>query len=150
MLQRNFYTFYLFITFNLIIFAQADKYRLPNNVIPQSYKLFLNPDITAEVGTFNGNVSIIIEVLSTTKNITLHASNLTVDISHTTLNNKTNEFLPISQRMVLSTEFLIIYFLDDLHSGFYELNLKYKGYIHDHQLYGFFRSSYTNERDQNM
>ncbi|XP_043485212.1 aminopeptidase Q-like [Leptopilina heterotoma] len=147
MLRRNFYTFYLFIIFNLIIFAQADRYRLPENVIPKSYKLFLNPDITAKVGTFNGNVSIRIDVLSTTNNITLHASNLIVDIAHTTLKNGIDEFLPISQRMVLSTEFLIINFIDDLLPGVYELNLKFKGYIHDHQLYGLFRSSYTNERD---
>ncbi|XP_043485217.1 aminopeptidase Q-like [Leptopilina heterotoma] len=150
MLPRNFYTFYLFLTFNLIIFAQANRYRLPDNVIPQSYKLFLNPDITAKVGTFNGNVSIKIDVLSTTNNITLHASNLTVDIAHTTLKNGIDEFLPISQRMVLSTEFLIINFIDDLNPGAYELNLKFKGYIHDHQLYGFFRSSYNDERKQKI
>ncbi|XP_051168569.1 uncharacterized protein LOC127286235 isoform X2 [Leptopilina boulardi] len=117
MLSTNLYVFGIFLISNLAIFEQSDKYRLPNNVKPLTYKLFLNPDLSAENGTFEGSVSILIDVISTTNNLTLHASKLTIDTSQTILKRQ------------------------------YKLKLSFHGYFNSNSETGFYKNSYIDEKN---
>ncbi|EAT41120.1 AAEL007204-PA [Aedes aegypti] len=53
-----------------------DHYRLPNDVIPLHYDLWLHPNL--DEGTFTGRVSIDVSVVSTTRTIVLHSNGLTI------------------------------------------------------------------------
>ncbi|XP_021693431.1 glutamyl aminopeptidase isoform X3 [Aedes aegypti] len=53
-----------------------DYYRLPNDVIPLHYDLWLHPNL--DEGTFTGRVSIDVSVVSTTRTIVLHSNGLTI------------------------------------------------------------------------
>ncbi|XP_051168559.1 puromycin-sensitive aminopeptidase-like protein isoform X5 [Leptopilina boulardi] len=147
MLSTNLYVFGIFLISNLAIFAQSDEYRLPNNVKPLTYKLFLNPDLSAENGTFEGSVSILIDIISTTNNLTLHASKLTIDTSQTILKSKKNQFIPVNHTLDEDHEFLIINFENDLHRGQYELNLSFHGDFNSNSETGFYKNSYIDENN---
>ncbi|CAG9823833.1 unnamed protein product [Phaedon cochleariae] len=53
------------------------KYRLPRNVIPLVYDLYLYPNLTT--GLFTGKVNVDVKILSETDSINLHSNSLTID-----------------------------------------------------------------------
>ncbi|XP_058791260.1 putative aminopeptidase-2 [Phymastichus coffea] len=72
----------------------TDAYRLPGNVIPSSYDIYLHPHISPEKKfMFNGKVKIVAKVQRSTKNITLHADQLSN--FNITLSNITDKKNPI-------------------------------------------------------
>lgn len=54
------------------------NYRLPDNIIPISYKIKINPDIDGKNFTFQGESKIRINVKKPTNEIILHAKNLEI------------------------------------------------------------------------
>lgn len=98
--------------------------RLPNNVIPSHYNLYMN--IFLEQQIFNGNVEIKVNISKPTNNITLHATQLKIEdvsiipdggsaIKYDRINSK-DEF-----------QFLIIEFKQQLHEGNYTIKVLFEG-----------------------
>ncbi|KAK0167884.1 hypothetical protein PV327_001739 [Microctonus hyperodae] len=54
------------------------NYRLPDNIIPTSYKIKINPDVDGEIFTFQSESEIRINVQKPTNKIILHAKNLKI------------------------------------------------------------------------
>lgn len=53
--------------------------RLPGNVVPEKYKIYLHPNITDKKFGFNGTVRILVNCTKSTDNVILHLKNLNVD-----------------------------------------------------------------------
>lgn len=128
----------------LIIFVQSKDYRLPTNVIPRDYKLYLNPDLTSS--RFDGSVKITVDILNITNSITLHSSKLVIDSSQTTLANSSINTKPLFYNSE-DTKFLIFNFGIDLYPGRYVLEIKYKGDLGNDKK-GFFKDLYKDEKNQ--
>ena len=54
------------------------KIRLPKNVIPLKYRLYMHPNITNGKFDYTGNVQILVDVKATTDEIVLHSKNLNI------------------------------------------------------------------------
>ncbi|XP_075230574.1 aminopeptidase N-like [Lycorma delicatula] len=117
--------------------------RLPRSVIPDSYNIELLPFIWEKNFTFNGQISIIVNVTEVTNNITLHVCDLEILNTNVTLH-------PDGQNIDVSKvsndserQFLIIHFDDYLQPGQqYSVGIRYIGILND-MLQGFYRSFYT-------
>ncbi|KAK2911698.1 hypothetical protein Q8A67_003831 [Cirrhinus molitorella] len=107
--------------------------RLPPSVHPVHYNISLYPNLTSM--TFQGSVSILVEVLYETKNIVLHSSDM--NITKATFENKevhVLEYKPWQQ--------IAIKFPEDLKKGPYVLNINYVANLSD-SYDGFYNSSYV-------
>lgn len=119
-------------------------YRLPNNTVPISYVIRLTPYIEINNFTFNGHTKINLQVLERTSNITLHTDALTYDESLTSLVSQTGVVHNITNHTYIRNEqFLVIQVQNVLEVGNYTLNLTFVGILAN-DMYGFYRSSYTN------
>ncbi|XP_057331888.1 aminopeptidase N [Microplitis mediator] len=139
-------------------FATADAHkkkidvRLPKSVIPDSYEIKLMPFIWEGNFTFNGEVTIYVNVTKDTKNITLHAADMKIDYQRTTIKEYNNNsstknvgkwFKIFDQTNDTARQFHIIHTSETLKAGTqYVVYLKFIGYLNDY-LQGFYRSSYT-------
>ncbi|XP_025415668.1 aminopeptidase N-like isoform X2 [Sipha flava] len=132
--------------------------RLPRDVVPESYNLRIVPylwpdDRGASNSTFDGQVSIVVNVTAPVDNITLHAVDLNVTECLVTRHPKMvlNEhvmmadsfFIPIQETQLdLSKQFFIIKFKDMLEADYqYTIYIKYTGKFQDN-MEGFYKSSY--------
>lgn len=119
-------------------------YRLPNTTRPISYNIWLSTDIHRGDFTFNGVVTIQIEALENTPEITLHYRELTItnvrllrDTGGTIQSN-----VPTTSRD--DVEFLIIRPTVPLTQGtIYGIAITYTGVLRNDDA-GFYRSSYQN------
>lgn len=123
--------------------------RLPRSVVPDTYELRLIPFIWEGNFTFNGEVSILVNVTEDTKNITLHATDMKIDEAATTVreyglsDNGTKSIGIVEQRNDTERQFHVIKTSDTLKGGKqYVVYLKFVGNLNDY-LEGFYRSSYT-------
>ncbi|CAK9804071.1 Aminopeptidase N [Anthophora plagiata] len=124
--------------------------RLPRSIIPDSYELKLIPFIQEGNFTFNGEVKILVNVTEDTRNVSLHAVDMDIDKSFTSIrehlatSNKTNKAIGIiEQKNDTERQFYVIRTSDTLKGGKqYVVHLKYVGHLNDY-LEGFYRSSYT-------
>ncbi|XP_015127700.1 aminopeptidase N isoform X1 [Diachasma alloeum] len=123
--------------------------RLPRSVVPDSYDIKLMPFIWEGNFTFNGEVSIRMNVTKDTKNITLHAADMKILQKETTLKevypNSTiaKWFKILDQTNDTAREFYILKTGEILKAGQqYVVSLKFVGSLNDY-LQGFYRSSYT-------
>ncbi|XP_074096420.1 suppressor of ER stress-induced death isoform X3 [Cotesia typhae] len=128
--------------------------RLPKSVVPDTYEIKLMPFIWEGNFTFNGEVTIYVNVTKDTKNITLHATDMEINYQSTTLreykynpnsNNKNiGKWIKIfDQTNDTARQFHIIRSSETLKAGMqYVIKLKFVGYLNDY-LQGFYRSSYT-------
>lgn len=117
--------------------------RLPRNIVPLTYDIFLHPNITT--GLFTGTVNIVARIQLPTDFIVFHAKDLNItDFSvhlkrneHNILAKKFLEYQRNMQRFVLLER--------KLETGD-EINLqiKYKSQLSD-SLSGFYKSSYKNK-----
>ncbi|XP_034941475.1 uncharacterized protein [Chelonus insularis] len=122
------------------LLAKVLSYRLPNDTVPISYVLQIEPHIDAENFTFNGEGTLIFQVEQPLKDITLHANNLEIDKSYTRLiASDGTSWKPISQKWNSILEFFNIKFDNELKVGRYSLKLKWKGYD-AHYWRGFYRA----------
>lgn len=121
------------------------NYRLPNHTKPILYDLKLNPHLTPDNFTFDGEVFIHIEILSQTRTLTLHMKKLISD--NTTFlraNNGFDLYFPTTYDSNNLTELLTLGFDKELPAGYYVLYMKFIGVLNDRS-YGFYRSSYIND-----
>ncbi|KAH0561198.1 hypothetical protein KQX54_014386 [Cotesia glomerata] len=128
--------------------------RLPKSVIPDTYEIKLMPFIWEGNFTFNGEVTIYVNVTMDTKNITLHATDMQIHYQSTTLkeynfnpntkSKKTGKWIKIfDQTNDTARQFHIIHSSETLKAGMqYVIKLKFVGHLNDY-LQGFYRSSYT-------
>ncbi|XP_035717445.1 aminopeptidase N-like isoform X1 [Vespa mandarinia] len=123
--------------------------RLPKSIVPDSYELRLVPFIWEGNFTFNGEVTIVVNVTENTKNVTLHATDMKIDESLTSIrefslsNNRTKPITIVEQKNDTERQFHVIKTSDTLKEGKqYVVHLKFVGQLNDY-LQGFYRSSYT-------
>jgi aminopeptidase N len=117
-------------------------YRLPNNTRPIHYDVWLKTDIDQGIFDFSGRVTIHIEALENTNEITLHYRQLTiVDVKLQRATGATLQSnVPFSVNETL--EFVIIKPTQRLISGSqYRIVINYIGELRDDDA-GFYRSSY--------
>lgn len=122
--------------------------RLPNSVVPISYRLKLIPFIWEGNFTFHGEVTILVKVAENTSNVTLHAAMLEIEKPSLNVYENSPNFSNVPVTSVDSDqarEFLIINLGEALSQGKqYYINIKFKGVLNNY-LQGFYRSSYTDE-----
>ncbi|KAK0077292.1 hypothetical protein PV325_004170 [Microctonus aethiopoides] len=132
-----------------MLLAKVIGYRLPNDTIPRSYNIQLEPHIDAENFTFDGISTTIFDVIYPTRDVTLHASHLLeIDKSYTklVLNNGTT-WEPMAQRWNPVLEFFNIRFGHELATGKYTLKLKWLGHEAPNGK-GFYRGIDRNENGE--
>lgn len=130
--------------------ANELSYRLPNNTKPVHYDISVVTFIDRGEFNFSGVVQITVHVLENSKNITLHARQLTIkkiemrDSNGWTINDvtfthdATTEFLTISTPKVT------------LQRGeIYDLQISYSGELRT-DMVGFYRSSYVDEKGKKV
>ncbi|KAG5880388.1 hypothetical protein JTB14_027295 [Gonioctena quinquepunctata] len=118
--------------------------RLPKHVKPNHYKLFLLPDL--ESLTFQGDVSIQIEVLKSTDNIVFNAVDLKLSDVKITGNE---EMTPSHVELYPEEETVSVKFSSFLPTGSYTLNIAFTGEIND-KMKGLYRSKYVNEKGEEV
>lgn len=123
--------------------------RLPRSIKPVSYDVVLLPFLTSDNFTFNGEVAILINVIETCKNVTLHSTSLVINWSFSHIqkldeNDKPAENVSItSQYFVDEKQFVVLETGKDLEANSsYILRLQFVGSIKDN-LQGFYKSSYS-------
>lgn len=124
------------------IMQQELTYRLPTNVNPSKYLLNILVDVDNE--SFNGNVIINLEVISSTPSIHLNYKDIYVDWSNARLqlDNSTEIFSVIDQVNRPIEQIYELHFDRRLEVGTYTLELEFVGAIR-HDLTGLYKSSYT-------
>ncbi|XP_073841450.1 putative aminopeptidase-2 [Musca autumnalis] len=124
-------------------------YRLPTALKPETYHLKILTHLeTPENFTFNGEVSIRLQVLEDTKNITFHAKNLTLHESQIDLKNLNDDLLVCVEGVekVPEHDYCILHLCQKLERGVkYELQLKFSGLLNEN-IQGYFLVKYQDER----
>lgn len=143
--------FIIFLVFTDVSHCNAEEelklndssvYRLPKNVIPSMYSLWLYIDaVNAE---FRGNVTIAITVLEPTNKITLNVNNISIDTSSVVLDKLNGNTSTIQIFNVREPHQMIDLIFTEtlLTNGNYELSLKFEGSFQRHQTIGFFQRDY--------
>lgn len=123
------------------------SFRLPPEVRPLNYDLFLHPDL--KKGTFEGRVSILLDIRNKRKYITLHQKELTISSVNLDLRqNDENHNIGIKESYPLDKhEFFIITPNEELDTGVYNLTLSFSGSLQD-KIVGFYSSKYKDEKNQ--
>ncbi|MCL4126532.1 UNVERIFIED_CONTAM: hypothetical protein GTU68_005811 [Idotea baltica] len=112
--------------------------RLPKHVIPQNYKVFLQPNLTK--CTFKGAVEIDIEIKEPSKFIELNCLDLT--LSDILIVKNDTIIKPSSHELHPSIETLHLLFNEALLPGEAVLKISFEGVLND-KLKGFYRSKYN-------
>ncbi|XP_065203828.1 aminopeptidase N-like [Planococcus citri] len=125
--------------------------RLPRAVVPDSYRLKIIPFIWEGNFTFNGEVSIVVNITESTKNITLHSLNLNISQAQIFKLPKPIPNEPFGREEEVEIygtsedkerQFFILHFDHYLEKDSqYRVFIRYDGIINDN-LQGFYRSSY--------
>jgi aminopeptidase N len=134
-----------------------ENVRLPRSLKPLAYDLKLIPFMFDKNFTFDGEVTILFEVLDECDNITLHAESLRIlddNVEVYLHQNTTNQTLRDSakvgkkkQYFVESKQFYVIEVSQKLKKGsVYELMIRFTGVLNDF-LQGFYRSSYSDGKN---
>jgi puromycin-sensitive aminopeptidase len=116
---------------------QIQDYRLPKNVKPHRYELRLEPDLKAF--TFNGDETVAITVVESTREIVLNALELEIDAASVERGGKSTS---ATIRMQPEKERAHLTFPQALAPGDYNLKIVFRGILND-KLHGFYRSQYT-------
>ncbi|XP_050303200.1 aminopeptidase N-like [Anthonomus grandis grandis] len=137
---------YLLIVF-LFTASLVSGYRLPKNVLPESYRLEIITPF-GEEGNFEYEGTVLIETscVQTTSNITLHSKDLTIDENAVSIRDATSKVSKAVKGLKITYEkdhdFLIIHLNEPLIEDHrYEIYIPFKGILND-GLAGFYRSSY--------
>lgn len=122
-------------------------FRLAQEVKPVSYDLYLHPDLVK--GTFEGRVSILVDVADKRKSITLHQKDLSISsvklqaqLSDSNNNVEIEESHPHNDN-----ETFTIIPKKALDIGLYKLNLSFTGSLQN-KIVGFYSSKYKDEQNK--
>ncbi|XP_055851688.1 glutamyl aminopeptidase-like isoform X1 [Episyrphus balteatus] len=121
-------------------------YRLPKEIRPKHYNLFLNPNLQEK--TFSGNITIKLEILKPISFIPVHANKLAVETLEV-LALSTGEEAPRQINPSLTfqhpeLEYWVTEFADPLTEGNYSLKLNFNGSLTD-RIVGLYQSSYKDK-----
>ncbi|KAJ8675168.1 hypothetical protein QAD02_010954 [Eretmocerus hayati] len=122
-------------------------FRLPKAVKPLLYDLYLHPDL--EKGTFQGKVSILINVAEKQRNIILHQKDLNISSVILGLHNQANDHsIEIKEsHTVEEKEVFVITPKKELENGVYNLTLTFAGSLQN-KIVGFYSSRYRDEHNK--
>lgn len=130
--------------------SAAVNYRLPDNVVPVHYDIELTPYIEEDKFTFDGKTLITIDIRRATRDLSLHALDLTINETATSLiSSDIGSYAPVAHNYDNTTEILTLHFDDELPPGIYNLSMQFVGILND-ELHGFFRTSYFNEKKERV
>ncbi|KAK9730882.1 ERAP1-like C-terminal domain [Popillia japonica] len=119
------------------------SYRIPNDTIPISYDILLEPNF--ETFTFDGEVIITIEVVEDTSTITLHANDLQIGTEDVEVDARNNEISPVVEdtEFVEDFHFFKIHLAEEVGAGeILEISIKYTGNLNTANR-GFYRARYV-------
>lgn len=131
--------------------------RLPQNIRPIHYDLYLDPDL--EMNTFQGNVSILIEVTAKSEfmsYILIHIKDMNVTRAQVhkvygdVKSDTTSPGVEVALKRTFEypeNDFFIFELKNDLEIGKYVMYMEYKSTFSKH-LNGLYISTYTNEKGQ--
>ncbi|XP_036146513.1 glutamyl aminopeptidase-like isoform X2 [Monomorium pharaonis] len=123
-----------------------EGFRLPKEVVPIHYDLYLHPKL--QEGTFTGKATILIDVRDNRRFIALHQKDLNITSAKLeTYGLNENQEITISsiskptkyETFVISTE-------NDINPGKYNLNLEFDGNLKD-KIVGFYSSKYKDKKN---
>lgn len=120
---------------------QPSPYRLPVNVIPGRYDIFLAPDL--EAGTFFGHEAITVRVVEATSEIWLNAVELEI-IMASIFDLDRSRLLQGIVSLDEKNERCCITFSEPVTPGAWKLVISFKGVLND-KLRGFYRSTYKDQ-----
>lgn len=124
------------------------SFRLPQGVKPWHYDVYLHPDLNK--GTFQGKVTILIDVLDSRSYIAVHQKDLNI----TSTNLKTHDRAENYEFEVLETiqmpknEMIVVSTKDELHSGLYNLTFEFNGALQPDKIVGFYSSKYKDAQNR--
>ncbi len=113
----------------------ADRYRLPRNVVPSSYELTLEPDL--EAARFSGDVAIRIDVRDPVREVVLNTLELEIDQAWLERDGTRLEANPSFEEETERCRLLLDGTADP---GAWTLRCNFRGVLND-RLEGFYRSS---------
>lgn len=130
------------------------SFRLPNEIKPQHYDLFLHPDLTT--GTFRGKVIITLDVLLGRRSIILHQQGLNITTTRLNAIDDDQTSQVDFENRTLQVDIEYSYKIDDtyivmakseLHPGRYNLTMEFDGDLKN-KIIGFYWSKYKNEQNE--
>lgn len=135
---------FLLLLLSVGVLSIFEPYRLPDIYRPQHYDLRI---LTHLNGTdqlnFEGQVMINFQVLDQTRNITLHAKNLTIDQTQITLTSKRGSNCIVKAEFNDDKEFYILHLSEDLQqTEQYNLTIPFKSPLNRNET-GYYRSSFN-------
>lgn len=114
--------------------------RLPENVRPSEYHLWLYPNLSS--GIFYGRVTIIIDVTSVQSYIAVHIKEVQITTSKLTVNNEQGTEIQFKDCFEYpKNEFWICEFEDSIQPDTYKLYFEFNGKL-TNKIVGFYRSTY--------
>lgn len=132
-----------------LVSASDIDFRLPSEVKPVHYDLYVHPDL--DEGTFEGRVSILIDISDKRNFLVLHQLNLKIDsvslYKHDASNKSKfgNQSLEIKESYAIpEKQVFVVVPKDDLTIGQYDLKLSFNGSLKN-GLFGFYSSKYKDE-----
>ncbi|KAK1134886.1 hypothetical protein K0M31_007653 [Melipona bicolor] len=124
------------------------SFRLPKEVKPLHYDVYLHPDL--EKGTFQGKVTILIDVLNRRSYIALHQKDL--NITSTALNTydreENFEFELLDLIQIPKYEMFVVPTKNELHTGLYHLSFEFNGALQPDKIVGFYSSKYKDAQNR--
>ena len=128
--------------------AGKQAVRLPRNVLPDTYRIFMEPDL--ENGQFTGEETIFVTVDSATKDVVLNSVGLEigeVEIARTSEEGHGKWIAPEQTIENKEKQQITFRFQQALKPGKHELRIKFGGKLNE-KLEGFYLSSFTDEKGE--
>lgn len=125
----------------------SDMFRLPQDIKPQHYELYLYPNL--EKGTFDGKVTILLDVVKNQKFIALHQKELNVSSVKLNLRDREKNYdIEVKKSYPIEkNEVFIVEPAEELKVGTYDLHLSFSGSLQD-KIVGFYSSKYKDELNE--
>lgn len=114
----------------------SDSFRLPRSVTPESYELFIDPDL--DKGLFKGSETIVLNVAQTVDRIYLNSHGLAIDNAE--LRPAVGKSAKAAATITVAKSEQVVTFLlsNSIESGKYRLHVKFSGRMND-KLCGFYK-----------
>ncbi|KOC69924.1 Glutamyl aminopeptidase [Habropoda laboriosa] len=123
-------------------------FRLSKEVKPLHYDVYLHPDL--EKGTFQGKVTILIDVQDRRSYVALHQKDLNITWTElkTYDRDENFEFEVLDIIQIPKNEMFVVSTKNELHSGLYNLSFEFNGALQPDKIVGFYSSKYKDEKNR--